>query len=323
MSKSQKITSIVMVSIFSVLAIFLIFWYFGGAYAQFYDVANKEFEIAGLSDGFTPQGITYDEESKTFLTCGYMKDSSASRIYVVQNGQTEKYFTLKLNGEDYNGHSGGIATNGVLVWICGDGIVHCFKFADIETVENGESIDILGSFEAHNGADFVTVEEGGLWVGEFHREGKYDTDESHMIETPNGINSAISFKFAIDNNKATGVASEIAIAGLSTGSLVQGMVISDEKIVLSTSYSLADSHIYTYNNITTDVSNSQPFFFEGHEIPLYVLDDTQLLSDLTAPCMSEEIVLVGKKVYVLFESSCQKYVAFTREPLRNVFSFAI
>ncbi len=147
MSKSQKITLITTICIFTVLSVFLIMWYFGGSYGQFYKISSKEFEIAGLSDGYTPQGITYDEASKTFLTCGYMKDGSASRVYVVKNGQTEKYFTLKLNGEAYVGHAGGIATNGQLAWISGDGKVHCFKFEDIDSVENGKSINIIDSFD--------------------------------------------------------------------------------------------------------------------------------------------------------------------------------
>ncbi|MGN1200693.1 MAG: hypothetical protein ACI4R8_00310 [Candidatus Caccovivens sp.] len=324
MNKSQKITTIVISSLFVIFSIVLFLWYFGGNYAEFYNVAREEFEIAGLSEGFTPQGIGYDSASETYLTCGYMKDGTASRVYVIKDGETEKYFTLKLNGDDYNGHAGGIATNGVKVWISGDGMVHCFNFADIADVENGETIEITGSFESHNGADFVTIEENALWVGEFHRAGKYDTDESHFIETDDGqINKAISFKFTIDNNTDTGIASNIARAGLSTPSLVQGMVISQNKIVLSTSYSLPDSHIYTYNDITNDISNAQGFLFEGQEIPLYVLSEKDLLNDLTAPCMSEELVLVNDRVYVLFESACKKYVAFTREPLRNVYSFAI
>ncbi len=324
MSKSQKITLSIVFTLFVLVFAVLTIWYFGGNYDEFYAIATQEFAIPGLSEGFTPQGIAYDNKTSRFLICGYMKNGSASRIYVINNKKTEKYFTLALDGKAYNGHAGGIATNGVKVWISGDGQVHCFNFADIDNVQNTEIIDIQSSFNSQNGADFVTVEDAYLWVGEFHRNGKYDTPKSHTIETPSKkTNKAVSFKYVIDNEQDTGITeNNTPIAALSTPSLVQGMVVHGNKVVISTSYSLPDSHIYTYE-IDTNASVTETFEFDETTIPLYVLDDKDLKNDLTAPCMSEEIVYAKGKVYVLFESACQKYNLFTREQLRNVYSFKI
>lgn len=325
MSKAKKVTSIVVASIFAVLGIVMILWYFGGSYGSFYAKTNKEFEIAGLNDGFIPQGITFDEQTETFLTSGYMKDGSASRIYVVnaKTGATTKFFTLKDGEASYTGHAGGIATDGTSVWVAGEGKVVRFDFAQIETVENGGSIQIVDAFESGNGADFVTVEGNNLWVGEFQRDGSYDTDETHFVETSDGkTNKALSFCYEIDNAQTYGLTSTTPTKALSTPSLVQGMVVSQDKIVLSTSYSLPDSHIYTYNNILNGAAE-KTFDFNGTPIDLYVLESEDLTDDLTAPCMSEEIVLADGKVYILFESACQKYNFATREQLRNVYSFVL
>lgn len=322
MSKSQKITTIILSCFFVVLGIVMLIWYFGATYSSFYASATKEFEICGLNEGFTPQGLCYEKNSKLFLSCGYMKDGSASRIYVTkENSKTaDKYFTLKHQDVAYTGHAGGIETDGTSVWIAGESKVVRFAFAQIETVKNGGTIEILDTFETPNGADFLTVENGNLWIGEFHREGKYDTDASHFVETENGkINKAISLCYEIDENLQYGLKSLTPTKALSTPSLVQGMIITDEKIVISTSYSLPDSHLYTYENLFSQGS-TKTFELNGTTIPLFVLEDKVLKDDLQAPCMSEELALANGKIYIMFESACQKYGMFTREPLRNVYS---
>ncbi|MBE7075923.1 MAG: hypothetical protein E7375_02490 [Clostridiales bacterium] len=323
MNKAQKITSICFGIFFALLGIVLLFWYFGDSYPTFYANAEKEFEVAGLEDGFTPQGLCYEENSKTFLSSGYMKDGSASRIYVIdgEEGKTTKYFTLNNGEEDYSGHAGGIATDGTNVWIVGDGYLFRFMFADIELVENGDSIDIIDGFKTGNGADFITVEENFLWVGEFHKDGKYDTDESHHIETENSTNKAIHFCYEINSANEYGIKSTTPVKALSTGSLVQGMEITTNKIILSTSYSLPNSHIYIYENIFTTAEET--FDYNGTPIDLYVLEEVNLLEDIEAPCMSEELAIADGRVYVLFESACKKYGMVTREALKHVYSLDI
>lgn len=329
MSKSKKITTIVVACIFAVLGIFVTFWYFGDTYKQFYAEAKAEFKIPGLSEGFTPQGICHSDQLDLFFISGYMNDDSASRIYVVdaKTGKSTKYFTLNSpNGTLYTGHAGGIATDEHYFWLVGGDEVNVFYFKDMIEVENGKSIELVDSFKSGNGASFVTIDKTNnyLWIGEFHREGNYDTPESHFIETSDGsINKAVSFCYEIDDTQTTGVKSTTPIMALSTPSLVQGMVVTDENIVISTSYSLPNSHIYTYTN-TIDLNAVENHFTYGDaDIPLFILENKDLVKDLEAPCMSEEIELVDGKVYVLFESACAKYGFVTREPLRNVYSFTL
>lgn len=331
MSKAKKITVAVVACLFALFGIFVIFWYFGDSYGEFYSKAIKGFKIPGLDTSFTPQGLCYNEYEKTFFVSGYMSDGSASRIYVVdaQTQQTVKYITLlTTDGKDYVDHAGGITANENYVWVVGDGILNRILLWEINSAQNGDKVNIIDSMETGNGADFVTIDkvQNILWVGEFHRDKAYETDESHYFETSSGTNKALSFGYEMSDNAeqgSLGFSTLTPVIALSTPSLVQGMIIAGEKIVLSTSYSLPDSHLYTYTNILELPTDKTYSVSQDISIPLYILDEENLLGDMSAPCMSEEIEYVNGRVFVLFESACQKYSAVTREQIRNVYSYAI
>ena len=326
MSKGKLATTIIMLIIFVAFAIFAIVYYFGESYSEFYKNSTQEFEVAGLDEGFTPQGISHEEENDIFLVGGYMSNGSASRIYVVdgETNQTEKYFTLAyLDNETqqkttYAGHCGGVATDGNGVWVVGDKTVYYFKYDEVLNCENKEEILIENYFTAPNGADFVTVYNNKLLIGEFHREGNYDTDESHFIETKSGLNKAVSFMYDINNNNEYGLENLQPVLAISTPSLVQGMVITDNNIILSTSYSLPSSHLYFYDNILNTTPTQKTFEGVENAVDTYILDTP--VKTIKAPCMSEEITLKDNTLYVLFENACNKYKYFTRDNLTNVFA---
>ena len=125
------------------LAIFLSVWYLGDVYPDF-KRAEAEFEIPGLDDGATPQGMSScyanytvetvkqeisedDDGNQTvkdvvtketkmqpyFFISAYMADGSPSRIYVVgQETGYVGYVTMKtVDGSNFYGHSCGIAIN--------------------------------------------------------------------------------------------------------------------------------------------------------------------------------------------------------------------
>jgi len=320
MNKSKKISLIVVCCLFAVFASFALLWQFGDSYASFYNNAQKGFEIAGLNEGFTPQGLAYHSPSKTFLYSGYMNDGSASRIYVydVESQTHMKHFTLKVNEEDYVGHAGGVATDGTSVWVCGDGLVHRFLFSDIATVENGGAINIVDTFESRNGADFVSYAKDLLIVGEFHRDGSHETDEAHHFSNNQVENKALTFVYSVNKSQPYGLTSTTPILALSTPSLAQGISLTSNYIALSTSYSLSNSKIYIYENKLVSRAVME---IDGKTVPVVFLQDCKLLDTIEAPCMCEGIVMIYDTYYFLFESACQKYAPFTREQLKNVYSY--
>ncbi len=324
MTKAKKVTLTVFACLFAVLTIVAVFWYFAVDNSAFYKVAQKEFSIPGLEVGFTPQGLCYEKDNGLFLICGYMNNKSASRVYVVdcKDSSKNKYITLKENGEIYNGHAGGIETNGENVWIAGDKKVSRFSFSEVLSAKNGDSLNIIDTFDAPNGADFLTIENNYLWIGEFHRDGKYDTPQSHVVKTENGTNKAISFRYTINTANEYGFESTTPNLALSTPSLVQGMAITENSIILSTSYSLPNSHIFTFENIL-NTESEKTISVDENEVKLVVLEDKNLKETLGAPAMSEEIAIKDGRLYILFENACAKYSIVTREHLKNVYSIEI
>ena len=73
MKKKIIILSTVLVILAAIIVIALLCFKLVDAinYSSFYDIAEDEFYIPGLMDGFVPQGFEYMEEEKVFLLCGY------------------------------------------------------------------------------------------------------------------------------------------------------------------------------------------------------------------------------------------------------------
>ena len=319
LTKGKLATFIIMIALFLAFSIFAIVYYYGESYSNFYGKTQAEFTIPGLDEGFVPQGIEYVQENDIFLISGYMANGSASRVYVV-NGEEVNYVTFSYNGETLTNHFGGITTDGTGVWIGGEGNVYYLKLENLLS-ENADVVEVEDVFMSPNGADCLTVYNGNfLIVGEFYREGSYDTDPSHHITTESGReNTAVSFAYQINNNNTYGLLNTNPAFALSTTSQVQGIVITNDQIILSTSYSLPSSTLYFYDNILETITPERREF-EGltDAVDTYILDEPK--STLSAPPMTEEIAVKDGSLYILFENACSKYNMFTRVNLENVYS---
>jgi len=322
-----------MIVLFSVLGVFvltLLFYYFGAFYPKFNAHAkNKEFNIPGLNETFVPQGMDYYAEDDIFLVSGYMSDGSPSRIYVVdaKTGTAQKYITLKVNDTDYVGHAGGVATDGEKVWVVGDKKLNTFLYADMITAQNNESVSISTEVETGNGCDFVYIYNNQLIVGEFYREGAYDTPASHHIAVSEEEKThALGYIYDINHTNDSGVNPEIK-AVISFPNQAQGMVITKNKegkevVVISTSYSIPSSKIMVYDNPLVG-ETIKKVTLNGKEIPLYELNSNNLIETFKAPSMSEEMAVKDGRVFVLFESACKKYKLVNRTRTKHVYSIEI
>lgn len=326
LTKGKLATFIIMIVVFLAFSIFAIVYYYGESYNEFYGKTQAEFSIPGLDEGFVPQGMEYEQGNDIFLISGYMANGSASRVYVV-NGEEVNYVTFSYNGETLTNHFGGITTDGTGVWIGGEGNVYYLKLENL--LAENEVVEVKDVFKAPNGADCLTVyynyhNSGNcLIVGEFYREGSYDTDPSHHITTECGReNTAVSFAYQINNNNTYGLLNTNPAFALSTTSQVQGIVITNDQIILSTSYSLPSSTLYFYDNIL-ETDTFERRLFEGltDEVDTYILDEP--VNTISAPPMTEEIAVKDDSLYILFENACSKYNMFTRVNLENVYSLSL
>lgn len=326
MSKAWKITVSIISGILGAILIFLAVYYLWPWNKKFFDNASKEFAIPGLDTDFAPQGFDNIDGSDRFVIGGYMNDGSPSRFYVINDGNIEKYFTLRVSDSDYTGHAGGIVSVGGTFWVVGDKRAYRFHLSQVDSCENGGSVDVLDSFATNNGADFVFENNGYLWIGEFYRDKNYETDKSHWLQTRSGeTNQALAFGYKIDESKSFGLVSNSPTPdkALSIRGLAQGIAVtSDGRLVVSCSYGLKDSNLYVYKPVLNEEKHGT-YILGKHTIDLWYLDNDALINTINAPAMSEEICIKDSRLYILFESSAKKYRLFNRKALKNVYSLSV
>ena len=307
-------------------------------YSDFYDIANEEFYIPDLMDGYVPQGFEYMKEEKSFLACGYMSDGeSASRVYVISECGDEYYYTelMAQNGDNYTGHTGGIAYSGDYLFITGDDGIDVFMLSDIidKNVSKAAHIGTVKSSFDINPAYCFTY-DGYLYTGAFQRDEDYQTPSEHHMKTPSGDqNKALMVAYDLNdivfkrNVNGAIIDTEIEpapralysmpsyVQGVCVGSYVvghgdDGKPVYEEKLMASTSWGLTTSHSYVYDMEKVHSGTNSDFARDtyGVEIPLYYLDGSSLEYDLEAPPMAEEIVYHEGKIWIMNESASNKYI---------------
>lgn len=298
---------------------------------DFFSNAKEEYVTPGIYDGLVPQGYAYNGEYKVYLQCGYMADGkSASRIYITdaENTGDSRYIELyTADGKPYTGHTGGITVNQSFVWMANDGegddnCVWVFSLKEILGAKNGDKITLKTSFKPESRAAFCFVDGSHLWVGEFHDAEKYPTKDTHKFDVAGGTNSAFICAYPLDSDSAYGIEAtevdgETVITPdklISIPDWVQGFTRTpDGGFVLSTSYAVSKSHLLFYGDVTKEEADAT-LEINGKNIPVYFLDADSKTDDVEMPPMSEEIFVKDGRLYVLFESACQKYLFgnFTR-----------
>lgn len=285
-------------------------------YHDFYANAKRSIAIP-LSDGFVPQGFHYDAQNEVFLISGYMKDSTQpSRIYAVDKDGKKSYVTLKdTAGAAYTGHCGGITVNGDYVYISSEEEFSVFSLTEILS---GETAKQLGSIETGERMSFCSFVDGYLVAGSFYRAESYETPQYHHVTTPAGDeNPALIWIYPANEDCPFGIDAQ-PIAALSVREQVQGLVVTDDgEIVLSTSWGLSTSVLWRYKPDARQGSVS----VDGRDVPLYYLDSENLVDTVKAPPMSEEMVYLDGRVYIMTESACSKYFFGNLIDGRHVFAY--
>ncbi len=263
-------------------------------YSDYYSIKTNICKNPGLGDGFVCQGIAADEADGVILVSGYMKDGSASRIYVTNTDDESYYVQLEKGGQSYTGHAGGIAVTAGNAYVASANKVYTLPLADILSANEGEFIDMGEGTGVNNSASFIYTDDTHLYVGEFHDGGKY-TIEGHENKTAEGTHYAICSKYDINDLTAP-------VAVYSIRNKVQGIAFSaDGTVVMSTSYGLSDSYYYVYNvNDATDAEKT----LDG--APVYYLDS--LIRKVKAPAMAEGVDIYNGGYITLTESASDKYI---------------
>ncbi len=302
MNKALKITGKILLGVIAaVLALVILF--IGGLniakfaiYPDYYAIKTNVCKNPGLSDGFVCQSVCAYEEGSKFLVSGYMKDGvSASRIYVTDKDNKSYYVSVTLEGNAFAGHADGITYKDDTAYLVCDGAIHILSLSDILNAENGDEVAIKEVIALdNNGGASVYTDGTYLYVGEFHDPAtKYIMNNPY--ETPDGTYNAIIARFTFDDlTKPDKI--------YSVRNQVQGICFTpDGKVVLSTSYGLADSYYYVYNE-----SDAVDSGLTRDGVPVYFLcEPTQVVK---GPAMSEGLDYYDGKIITLTESASDKYI---------------
>ena len=313
MKKILKIFLIILILIIAVL--FGARLYFRLPVSDYYKNSEKAFKIPGLSEGFVPQGLAYSEEKGVFLITGYMKDGSACPIYVINaDGTYNKGVYLKdKDGNPVHPHAGGIEIWKDYVYVADSNnlCLNVFNYSDIEKANEKDFVIKVGDFSTKSENDEVsvacmTVHDNQLIVAEFYRAENYETKLSHRFKTTAGDdNTAIAAVYELSEDEEYGI-NRKPIGAISLPGLVQGITYHDNKIYISTSYSTAFSHIYSYDEEKSKRDKTMTLL--DTEVPLMELDSSSLINDMKIAPMSEEIVFYNNEMYTMCESASMKYI---------------
>ena len=264
-------------------------------YRDYYSIKTDICENPGLSVGFMCQGITASEENEVILVSGYMKDGSASRIYITDTDSNSRYVELASGGEAYTGHVGGLTSTADTLYIASEGKIYPIPLADVLAAEDGSSIDVGEGIEVNNSASFVYTDDCYLYVGEFHNGGKYNI-VGHENETAEGTHYAICTLYSLSDLNTP-------LAVYSIRNKVQGICITPEgEVIMSTSYGLTDTVYYVYD--LDEATDSGKDFEPG--VRLYYFD--KVVKEVRGPAMGEGLDLYNGKVITLTESATDKYI---------------
>ena len=310
----KKITKI-LIWILAGIAVFLlgVRLYFRVPVLDYYRSSEKGFRIPDSNKGFIAQGLVYSKPDNCFLVTGYMKDKSASPIYVIDKDsrqQTNKVYLLTEDGSDYCGHSGGLTIHGDRVYVAGSED-HCMYVYSYNEIINPSSdrVKCLGSVPVCEDMSVAFVEstDDAIYAGEFYKDPEYPTPDSHKLTTAAGdLNQALMVGYHFSGSEDAVLSVDpVPFVAYSLPDKVQGLSFKDEKVYASTSWGTGFSFINVYDLSKANVGNIK---ISGVDVPLYELDSASLEKTFKFPPMSEQIEFADDRLYTMSESASNKYI---------------
>lgn len=285
------------------------------SYKEYVNISETFCLTPGLETEFVPQAIAYNEKHNLILVTGYNTDKTASPLFILDsNGKLTKKVTIKtLENKDYTGHAGGIISFNDIIFISSGSKVYKLNMNNVLEAKDNDSVKVDAITKVAVSGSTMFVYKDYLFVTEFYEDTKYQTETSHHIKTPSGdTNKALAFAYEIDENNISGLKSNEPKLVLSIPEKVQGLLVKDAEMILSTSFGrYNDSYIYKYKNI---LNNDTTNIYKYNEVnlPLYIMDKSDLTYTLLTPPMSEGMSFYNDSILIIFESAAAKYRLTTR-----------
>jgi len=275
--------------------------------------------IPGLQQALVPQGMAYWEECSLMIISNYMSDDTAGVLTVINMADEALDKVLYLYNADktfHKGHLGGLAVSRDYLWIASDPGIYYVSLETIRAAEVGGKIFLSELIETETKGSFATFSDNILWVGEFTREdGSYPVPKHHnRIARDGNFHRGLLAGFEL-NTLTDMINIENKIGGrvipdfiLSIPDEIQGAVFIHDKILLSASFGRNNSsRLLLFNNPLSEQSHQSQEVFPSRDIPLWFLDDINLIGKIIVPPMTEAVTIYKNTIAVLFESAALKY----------------
>lgn len=304
--KSVLVTVLAVVIGLPIVAVGGIAAYDSIRFSDYYKNAEKLHKIEGIHDDYIPQGLAYSANYNVFLNSGYMRDGSASRIYITnEDGNSSKYISLKYDGELFTKHCGGIAVHGEIAYISTAKNLYALSMSDLVNASNGDYVNIETEQKVHTNSSFCFASDTMMYVGEYYDGNKYTTDETHYFKSGEQESHAIVLAYPFIGD----FVSPLPLYGYAITNNVQGMCITDSgKIVISTSSGINPSKLISYktnSNTYLSTLSNEDFLLP---IPISFLGTNELVNEITGPAMNEDITYKDGYVYVNNESASNNHI---------------
>lgn len=273
--------------------------------------------VPGLQQDLIPQGLAYIEDKDWFVLSHYREGGGPSLLSFIdaKTGEMVKYFHLyNENGEVYKGHAGGVAVSKQHAWVSSDQKLYRFKLEDVFNGESNSKLHYTDYIKTDTRASFNAYADGVLWVGEFAHGLDYPTNKEHkMTNRAGGEHKAWIMGYKLDEETDTldqermGQRPARPDYILSVGDRMQGIELLEDQIIMSQSYGRNNSsEIFFHQNVLLEKPHAQ-VVIDDVEVPVWFLDEENLIQKLEGPPMSESAIVTDQKLYILFESGADKY----------------
>lgn len=289
-------------------------------YKTFFRNFKASFTVPGLLEGIIPQGMCYDETTGYFLITGYYEEATLPSMLMCVDSKTEKFISahpLKtLEGENFYGHAGGIASSRNTIYITSSGECYTIPVTELNSIKNGEPLQFTSRFKLNTLGSFACMHNNILWVGDFIES---DDKEREKVPDITTLSSGETFYAycegyiledglpAVDkiNSDSTGYIPDYMLA---IPEQVQGMAFTKtDKIIFSTSYGRKNnSLIYIFDDVLiTEKTGTKSI--DGKNVDLYACSNELIKNKVIAPPMAEGMAEHPDGIYMIFESGASKY----------------
>ena len=328
--KALIITGIVLGSLVGVflLLYFILFLIGVGKYGDARDLRKYVCVVPEIGSGWAPQGVAYTGEQ--YIQTGYDGDGNVV-LFIGSGSSFKRIVPTDKDGKRAKGHAGGVACTKNNVYIANDNSLLRLELDALKTAKSGAKVAVAQVIAVDNTAAYCFSDDNYLYVGEFYREGNYETAKSHHYTTPEKEkNKAIVSCYKLDEN---GMIAQEGVQPhpeycISLTGLVQGFAVSDGTVILSRSYGLVDSELQYHSLPVDGGAKITPVFkhnqdAESREVPLYYLGKKTLFRTLTLPSFSEDLTIADGRVVVTNEASANKYFVGKLFGADKVYSYPI